>query len=133
MHTSIDPRKPVRRIRSAEPAPSAFRKPTYDCQAHGDVMKLVVFVPGVDASGVSIEAKGADLMITARKTRFVRVNFPSLHLEGSQRDYRLRLRLGRGFAYEAMQAEMHDGVLVVSLPRRQGDMAGAPPRMRRSA
>jgi len=133
MHTIINPRNSDRLTRRAEPAPSAFRKPAYDCQAHGDVMKLVVYVPGVDASGVCIEARGSDVMITARKTRFVRVNFQSLHLEGSQRDYRLRLRLGRGFAYEAMQAEMHDGVLVVSVPRRQGDIAGPASRMRRVA
>jgi hypothetical protein len=46
---------------------------------------------------VEIEAHGPDLVITAHKTRFVRVNWQSLNLEGSQRDYRLRLRLGVGF------------------------------------
>jgi HSP20 family molecular chaperone IbpA len=133
MHTIINPRNTDRRNRRAELDEATFRKPAYDCQAHGDVVKLVVYVPGVDASGVSIEARGADLMITARKTRFVRVNFESLHLETSQRDYRLRLRLGRSLAYEAMQAEIHDGVLVVTLPRRQGGFVGAPSRLRHVA
>jgi HSP20 family molecular chaperone IbpA len=133
MHAIINTKNSERRFRRAEPALAEFRRPVYDCEAHGDVMKLVVYVPGVDAAGVSIEATGSDLTVTARKTHFVRVNFPSLHLEGSQRDYRLRLRLGRAFAYEAMQAEMHEGVLVVSLPRRQGDLAGGSSRMRRVA
>jgi len=132
MHTIINPKNSDRRIRTAEPVEAGFRKPVYDCQAQGDAVKLVVYVPGVDAAGVSIEATGSDLTVTARKTRFVRVNFPSLNLEGSQHDYRLRLRLGRAFAYEAMQAEMHEGVLVVRLPRRAGELAG-PSRFQRVA
>ena len=130
MHTIINPRTSDRRNRDAEPAEAAFRKPTFDFQAQGDGVKLVVYVPGVDASGVIIEARGSDLLITARKTRFVRVNFQSLHLEGSQRDYRLLLRLGHAFDYESMQAQMHEGVLVVTLPRRQGAFAGASTRLR---
>jgi HSP20 family molecular chaperone IbpA len=133
MHAIIHPKTSDRRICPAEPAEALFRKPVYDCEAQGDAMKLVVYVPGVEAAGVSIEATGSDLTITARKTRFVRVNFQSLHLEGSQRDYRLRLRLGRAFAYEAMRAEMHEGVLVVHLPRRRNDLAGASSRFQRVA
>src|SRR3954451_12610083 len=87
----------------------AFRQPAYDCKEHADVMKLTVYVPGVDASGVEIEGRGADLTVTARKARFVRVNFAALHIEGAQRDYRLRLRLGTGFDYAAMQAEITQG------------------------
>ncbi|OYU99319.1 MAG: hypothetical protein CFE26_25875 [Verrucomicrobiales bacterium VVV1] len=79
---------------------------------------MAVYVPGVDAAGVDIEARGPDLMITARKARFVRVNWQSLHLEGAQRDYQLRLRLGEAFDYPAMQAEIHDGVLTITLPKR---------------
>lgn len=105
------------------PAPSrasldAFRQPAYDCQEHADVMKLTVYVPGVDASGVEIEGRGADLTVTAKKARFVRVNFSALHLESAQRDYRLRLRLGAGFDYAAMQAEISHGVLTITLPKR---------------
>ncbi len=74
-------------------------------------------MPGVSAAGVSIEARSPDLTVTARKTRFVRVNWQALHLEGAQRDYRLRLRLGSGFAYQAMQAEIHNGVLSITLPK----------------
>jgi HSP20 family molecular chaperone IbpA len=81
-------------------------------------MTLSVYVPGVDAAGVDIETIGPDLIITARKSHFVRVNWQSLHLEGAQRDYQLRLRLGLGFNYPAMQAEMHEGVLTVRLPKR---------------
>jgi HSP20 family molecular chaperone IbpA len=62
----------------------------------------------------------------------VRVNWQALHLEGLQRDYRLRLRLGLGFDFAQMQADMSDGVLTLSVPKRQ---AVQPPagRLRRVA
>ena len=105
----------------ARTSTAVFRQPAYDCQEHGDVMKLTVYVPGVDASGVEIEGRGPDLTVTARKARFVRVNFTPLHLESAQRDYRLRLRLGTGFDYAAMQAEIAHGVLTITLPKRARD------------
>lgn len=115
---------------SAGASSAAFRQPAYDCQEHDDAMKLVVYVPGVDAAGVEIEARGADLTVTAKKRHFVRVNFEALHLESAQRDYRLRLRLGSGFDYASMQAEMSHGVLTVTLPKRAPE---ALPHLRRVA
>jgi HSP20 family protein len=126
MPTTIHPRLPDRRTRRAEPAaPAAFRKPNYDCREQHDALTLVVYVPGVGATGVEIEARGADLIVTAHKTQFVRVNWQALHLESAQRDYRLRLRLGHGFDYAAMDAGIHDGVLTVTLPKRQAHLASA--------
>jgi HSP20 family protein len=112
------------RNRSASEASSAtFRQPSYDCREHPDAINIVVYVPGVGASGVEIEAHGPDLVITALKTRFVRVNWQSLNLEGSQRDYRLRLRLGNAFDFSQMQAGINDGVLTLSVPKRQEVLA----------
>lgn len=107
----------------------AFREPNYDCQERRDAMKLVVYVPGVGASGIEIEARGADLTVTARKEHFVRVNWQSLHLENAQRDYQLRLRLGYGFDYAAMEAEIRDGVLTITVPKRAANLE----RLRRVA
>jgi HSP20 family molecular chaperone IbpA len=118
MQTIIHPTRPASRIRPLARAAMAFRKPVYDCQTGGNALTLVVYVPGVDASGISIEARGPDLIVTARKTRFVRVNWQSLNLEPSQNDYRLSLRLGRGLAYASMQAEFHQGVLTLTVPKR---------------
>ena len=119
MHTIIDTLPTNRRSKApARASLDAFRQPAYDCQEQADVMKIVVYVPGVDASAVEIEGRGADLTVTARKERFVRVNFDALHLEGAQRDYRLRLRLGTGFDFAAMEAEIAHGVLTITLPKR---------------
>ncbi len=133
MHTIIQASETHRRTSTSGTATAAFRKPVYDCQGQAGGMKLVVYVPGVDASGVSIEARGPDIVITARKTRFVRVNWQPLNLESLQKDYLLRLRLGRDFAYERMQAEIGGGVLTITLPKRVSDPAGSASRLRRVA
>src|SRR5882672_6843189 len=134
MHTIINALPPESRARTAEAtSPDVFRRPNYDCQEQPDALKLVVYVPGVEANGVDIEARSPDLIITARKSHFVRVNWQALHLETVQRDYLLRLRLGTGFDYTGVQAEIHEGVLTVTLPKRLAREAGATTRLRRVA
>ena len=119
MHTITKALPTNRRPKApARASVDAFRQPAYDCQENADAMKLMVFVPGVDASAFEIEGRGADLTVTAKKARFVRVNFSALHLESAQRDYRLRLRLGHGFNFAAMEAEIAHGVLTITLPKR---------------
>ncbi len=119
MHTIISPLPNRTRSLGPEPtSPDAFRQPNYECQEHREAMKLTVFVPGVEAVGVDIEGRGADLTITARKAHVVRINWQALHLEAAQRDYRLKLRLGTGFDYAAMDAEIRHGVLTITLPKR---------------
>jgi HSP20 family protein len=126
MNTRNHTTSPSSRSRSAFEASNAtFRQPSYDCRELPDAISIVVYVPGVGASGVEIEAHGPDLVITALKTRFVRVNWQSLNLEGSQRDYRLRLRLGNSFDFSQMQAGISDGVLTLSVPKRQENLAPA--------
>lgn len=119
MHTIIHHLNHRRNRQTAETAGSAsFRKPSYDCREQPEAVKLVVYVPGVDPNGVEIEARGPDVIITARKAHFVRVNWQALHLENAQRDYQLHLRLGHGLDYRALQAELNEGVLTVTLPKR---------------
>jgi len=84
----------------------------------GDVVKLTVFVPGVEAAGVEITTRGPDLTVTARKAHFVRINWRALHLENAQRDYRLKLRLGNHLDYTSLTAELVDGVLTLLIPKR---------------
>ena len=103
----------------ANPAgPDAFCQPNYDCKDQREAMKLVVYLPGVEAAGVDIEASGDDLRIVARKAHLVRVNWQALHLECAQRDYQLKLRLGSVFDYAAMTAEFRQEVLTITLPKR---------------
>jgi HSP20 family protein len=112
--TSRSSRNPEATVKTA-----AARKPHYDCQELESGLRVTVYVPGVDAAGVEITTRGPDLLVTARKSHFVRVNFDALNLEGVQRDYQLSLRLGRGLDYTALQAEIADGVLTLTLPKKQ--------------
>jgi HSP20 family protein len=122
MTTIIPSTNSLSRARSRVEAPVStglLRKPHYDCTDLADAVKLTVFVPGVEAAGVEITSRGPDLTVMARKAHFVRVNFKALHLENSQRDYQLRLRLGHGLDYATLQAEIADGVLTITLPKKQ--------------
>jgi len=120
MHAIIHPLRPARRPRSADASSvmAGHRKPCYDCREQAESVKLTVYVPGVEAAGVEIEGRGPDLVVTARKTHFVRVNWQALHLESAQRDYQLRLRLGHGVDFSALQAEIQNGVLTIVIPKR---------------
>jgi HSP20 family molecular chaperone IbpA len=100
----------------------SVRTPHYDCIEGSDALKVIVFVPGVDASGVEITRRGPDLTVTARKSHYVRVNWQALHLEKAQRDYQLRLRLGNGLDYDALNAELVDGRLILSLPKKTAEV-----------
>jgi len=102
-----------------------FRPPPYECEDQLQALRLTVYLPGVDAAGVDIVTQGPDLVVTARKARPVRVNWTALQLEAAQLDYRLRLRLGHGFRFGDLQATLHDGVLVLHLPKRSGPAPAA--------
>lgn len=125
MHTIIH-RNHHNRFPNEEPAAQDFRSPHYDCIDRADTLKLVVYVPGVDASGIEITTLGPDIFVTARKTHHLRANWKALHLERVQRDYQLKLRLGAGFDYEALQASVAHGVLTIALPKKQLVPASAP-------
>lgn len=129
MHTIIHPKAPNTSRENV--IVEDFRDPHYDCVQMGDALKVVVYVPGVDASGVEITQRGPDLIITARKSHLVRVNWRALHLETAQRDYQLRLRLGNNLDYDALRAEIVEGVLSIVVPKLHTGVV--PERARRVA
>lgn len=130
MHAKIQP-IPADTAGGTEATPAPFRTPHYECREQPQALKVRAYIPGVDAAGVEITSQGPDLQIVGRKSHFVRVNWQSLHLERAQQDYRLRLRLGEGFAYEQLRAVLREGFLEVHIPKRQ--LASAANRQRRVA
>lgn len=132
MPTIIPTLRPEASARSVS-TPADFHQPHFECSDLPQAMKITVLVPGVEASGVEIISRGPDLVVTARKTHFVRVNWQALHLEGVQRDYRLSLRLGRGFDFDELAAELRDGVLTLVVPRRESAVLRPASRQRRVA
>jgi HSP20 family protein len=105
-------RRPATRTASA----TGFRSPQFDCRPQDGALRVLVYVPGVEPAGVEIVADDTDLTVTARKPHPVRPNWGALQLERAQRDYQLRLRLGHGYDYAALTAELRDGVLTLTLP-----------------
>ena len=117
MHTIIRS-TPATRPNPALASTDAFRRPNYDCREHANALKLVIYVPGVDPAAIEVEARGPDLIVTAQKRRVVRANWRALHLEGAQRDYQLRLRLRHGLDYAGLQAEPHNSLLHILIPKK---------------
>ena len=115
MHSIIPSHRPNDHA-TAESLP-AYRQPHFDCTDMPQGLKLIVLVPGVEASGIEITTSGPDLVITARKTHVVRVNWQALHLEGVQHDYQLKLRLGHDFNFDELQADLREGVLTIVAPK----------------
>ncbi len=134
MPSIVTTRPAPRRATLKSPVPAeAFRLPHYDCEMTDGDVRLRIYVPGVTASGVEITTRGPDLWVVARKSHLVRVNWSALQLERVSRDYRLHLRLGTGLDYEALHAELVDGTLALTLPRkaRRATRPLAPPAPRR--
>ena len=114
----------IRSLDSRQPSPAfarsdAFRRPHYDCLEQMDALKLIVYIPGVDPAGVDLEVRGPDLIVTATKSHLLRANWRALHLEQAQRDYRLRLRLGFSLDYDALEAELREGILTITVPKKR--------------
>lgn len=112
---------------------SDFRSPHYECTDLPQALKLSVYVPGVDASGVDLTTHETDLILTARKAQHLRVNWQPLHLESVQRDYQLKLRLGAGFDFDHLRASVAKGVLTIVLPKRRPALSDLPARQRQVA
>ena len=131
MHTIIH-RNHRQTFPATEPK-SDFRSPHYECMDLPQALKLAVYIPGVEAHGVEVTTQGTDLLVTAHKAQLVRVNFSALHLEGAQRDYQLKLRLGAGYDFDHLRAFVAKGVLTIVLPKRRSALAEPPARQRQVA
>jgi HSP20 family molecular chaperone IbpA len=131
MHTIIH-RHQHQRFPAAKSQPD-FRSPHYECRDLPQALKLAVYVPGVDATGVDLTTQGTDLLVTARKPHHVRVNWQALHLESAQRDYQLKLRLGAGFDFDTLRATIAKGVLTIVVPKRRPAHIDPPAPERRVA
>ena len=117
---------------NAEPTPS-FRLPHFACTGLPQALELKVFVPDVDAAGVEIATHGPDLSIIARTSRHGSMNSPALQPAGAQRDYQLKLRLGFGYDFAGLRAELSGGVLTLHLPKLPGVTLPLPAHQRQVA
>lgn len=122
MNTTTLPHHTRSKFRSTVPAaqtPSEFVTPHFETQSQSDNLRVTVWVPDVQASGVEISTRGNHLNVTARKVHHVRANWKAMHLETAQRDYLLTLRLGRSLDFTRLSASLQDGILNIDIPLLQ--------------
>ena len=81
--------------------------------------------PASTRPAIDLECKGPDLIVTAPRPTPVRVNWRALHLEGAQRDYQLRLRLGFSLAYDALRPSCTTGCSPSPFPSKTAVAAAA--------
>ena len=93
-------------------------RPRYHCQEQSDALRLVVHIPGADPSGIDLEVNAPDLIVTAARDHSAGAEWPAPHDRPAPHDYQLCLRLGFSLEYEALQAELHSGVLTVTIPKK---------------
>ncbi|MEJ1973360.1 MAG: hypothetical protein WDM96_13130 [Lacunisphaera sp.] len=77
VHAYDHPPQPERNL-SRHGAQADFRSPHYECMDLPQALKLAVYVPGVEASGVDVTTQDTDLLITAHKT-----HLPARELAGA--------------------------------------------------
>ena len=97
---------------------TAFSRPRYHCQEQADALRLVVHIPGADPSGIDLEVNAPDLIVTAARDDSASARWRGAHHRLVSHDYQLCLRLGFSLVYEALQAELHAGVLTVTIPKK---------------
>ena len=128
----IKPPHSHRQLPNAEPK-KPFRQPNFACTDLPQALELKIYVPGVDASGVKITTLGTDLGIIATKPQHVRLNGRTRPVEQALRDFQLKLRLGFGYDFARLHAELADGVLTLRLPKSQKMALPLPAHQRRVA
>ncbi len=101
---------------ATNPPSSSFLTPHFDTQPQPDALRITVWVPGVQSSGIEITTRGGDLTVNATKSQVLRSNWRTLHLESAQRNYQLNLRLGRSWDFNQLAAKLEDGILTIDLP-----------------
>ena len=95
---------------------TSYCTPPFETETEAHSLRITVWVPGVNTSGIEITTRGPDLTLLAHKALPVRSNWRALHLEAAQRDYRLNLRLGHGFDFGQLRAHLNAGELTIDIP-----------------
>jgi len=118
MNRMTTPTAPIRHLRRTDRRNlEPWGQPRFERREHPGALQVVVYLPGTDPAGVVIESRGSELRLKARRLRTVRPNWTSLQLERALPDYALRLRLGTRMNLAAMEADLADGILTLTIPK----------------
>ena len=104
---------------AAVEAPRRTITPRYDVRENGPAFTVTVWLPGVDRDSLETTLDGDTLKVIGRRAFAVPAEWTPLHREIAQTDFQLTLELDRRFNREAVQAELSQGVLTLTLPKAE--------------
>ena len=104
---------------SIQTAPRRTVIPRYDLEETADAFIIAAFVPGVNRSELETNLDKETLTVFARRTWTPPSDWTAVYREIPAADYRLVLELDHRVNREAVKAELHQGVLTLTLPKAE--------------
>lgn len=99
--------------------------PSIDVYETADAFILEADLPGVKPEDVKVEAENGDLVVSGWRAIEKRQSEGQFHtMERSSGNFTRRIKLPESIAKDAIEAEFHDGVLRVTLPKLKEKMKG---------
>lgn len=97
-------------------APRVPQPMPMDCYRHGDMFFLHFDLPGIDADTLEITEENNTLTVRAERRAIAPEDAVYLVAERPVGSFARRLVVGDGLNLEAIKADYHDGVLIVTIP-----------------
>lgn len=94
-------------------------KPLYEIKETPDAFGAVVYLPGVARDGLEITAEENQIRIVGRRAWKQPEGWSALHRESVDVPFELLLAHDNAIDTEKIAAELHDGVLRISLPKHE--------------
>jgi HSP20 family protein len=94
-------------------------RPAYAVQETPEAFRLTVQLHGVAKDGLEVTAEDSEIRVTGRRGRTQPDGWTVLHRETPNATYELALTHDNAIEAGAIAAELRDGVLQVTLPKRE--------------
>ena len=112
-------RTPARRRAAAGVELGPAIKPAYEIKETDEAFGLTVQLPGVTKDGLELTAEQDQFRIVGRRTWKQPEGWTALYRESADAPFELVLEHENTLDLEKIHAELHDGVLSVSLPKAE--------------
>jgi HSP20 family protein len=94
-------------------------RPVYAVQETPEAFRLTVQLPGVTKDGLEVTAEDSEIRVTGRRGWAQPAGWTALHRETPNATFELTLTHDNAIEAGAIAAELRDGVLQVTLPKRE--------------
>jgi HSP20 family protein len=94
-------------------------KPLYEIKENNDAWGITVYLPGVAKDGLEITAEAGQFRVVGRRAWKRPGEWTALYRESADQPFELTLTHDNAIDVDKVQAELHDGVLRISLPKAE--------------